>query len=133
MKRIVIIMIAFTLLTGCRRYDIDEILLQRDGISLTMKGEEVLVYDGDTFQLGYNSEKNEFRVFDDDLANWFVLTCTSRPSVEGQEVKASLSWTTTSTTKTRNGLNFTVEKTGPEGYIWLWCETEAIGVVVREL
>lgn len=134
MKRAVLFIIsAAVLLTGCREYDIEEILLQREDISLTIRGEEILVYDEETFQIGYNSEKNEFRVFDDNLANWFVLKCSARPSTEGQEVKADLSWTSTNTTKTRKGLTFTVEKTGPEGFIWLWCEAEAAGVVVREL
>lgn len=133
MKKAILIILAAVLLPGCRIYDIEEVLLQREDISLTIRGEEVLVYDEDTFQLGYSSEKNEFRVFDDNLANWFVLRCSARPSTEGQEVKADLSWTSPNTTKTRKGLTFTVEKTGPEGFLWLWCETEAAGVVVREL
>ena len=93
----------------------------------------MLVYDEETFQLGYNSEKNEFRVFDDNLANWFVLRCSERPSTEGQKLKADLSWTSDDTIRNRKGLAFTVEKTGPGGFLWLWCETEAAGVVVREL
>ena len=92
----------------------------------------MLAYDPDTFQLGYNEEKNEFRVFDDDMGNWFVLTCNDRPSTEGQEVKADLKWTTVNTTRSRAGLTFTVEKTDSKGYIWMWCEEEAIGVTVRE-
>lgn len=133
MKRAITIIFAAILLAGCQEYDIEEILLQREDISLTIKGDEVLVYDEETFQLGYSSEKNEFRVFDDNLANWFVLKCSARPSTEGQEVKADLSWTSPNTTRTRKGLTFTVERTGPGGFIWLWCETEAAGVVVREL
>ena len=35
------------MLAGCNRYDIDEILLQREEISLTMKGQEVLTYNPD--------------------------------------------------------------------------------------
>ena len=120
-------------LTGCRIYDIDEILLQRQDISLTVKGTEVLAYDPETFQIGYNERKNEFRVFDDNMGNWFVLTCKERPSAEGQTLKADIRWTATNTTRSRTGLYFKVEKTDSSGQIWLWCEDEAIGVVVREL
>lgn len=133
MKKATLIILAALLLPGCRIYDIEEILLKREDISLTIRGEEMLVYDEETFQLGYNSEKNEFRVFDDNLANWFVLRCSERPSTEGQKLKADLSWTSDDTIRNRKGLAFTVEKTGPGGFLWLWCETEAAGVVIREL
>ena len=126
-------MVALAALAGCQRYDIDDILLQKEEISLTMKGEEVLTYRQDTYQLGYNSQMNEFRVFDDNMATWFVLTCDSRPSTEGQELTADLKWTSSNSTKTRNRLTFIVEKTDVEGHIWLWCESDAIGVIVKEL
>ena len=50
--------------SGCI-YDIDEILLQREDISMTVKGAEQFVYDPVTCQLGYNEAENEFRVLDD--------------------------------------------------------------------
>ena len=132
MRKTLLLAILLVCMTGCRRYDIDEILLQREDISLTVKGEDMLVYDPATFQIGYNPERNEFRIFDDNLGNWFTLRCNSRP-VEGQTVKGDLKWTTPNTTRTRNGLTFSVEKTDSKGHIWLWCDTEAIGIVVREL
>lgn len=133
MKRIILIMAVLIGAAGCQTYDIGEILLQRDDISLTVRGEEQLKYIAETFQIGYNAELNEFRVFDDDMANWFVLKCSSRPDTEGQEVTADIRWTTPNTTKTKKSLTFRVEKTDSEGHIWLWCNNEAIGVVVQEL
>lgn len=133
MKRAAFLIIILAVVTGCKIYDIGEILLQREDISLTVKGVDQLEYKAETFQLGYSAELNEFRVFDDDMANWFVLKCSSRPDTEGQEVTADIKWTTSNTTKTRKSLTFRVEKTDSEGHIWLWCEDEAIGVVVQEL
>lgn len=133
MKKTLLIFSAILCLSGCKGYDIDEILLQREDISLTVKGVDMIVYDPATFQIGYNSQKNEFRVFDDNLGNWFMFRCSERPSAEGQRVKADLKWTTPNTTRTRKGISFRVEKTDSQGHIWLWCEEEAIGVVVREL
>lgn len=132
MKNILIILTLTLCLCGCREYDIEEILLKREDISLTIKGQEILSYKHETFQIGYNPDKNEYRVFDDNIGNWFVLTCQERPSTEGQTVKASLRWTSTSTTKSKNGLSFSVEKTDSRGHVWLWCEDESIGVIVRE-
>ena len=133
MKRLTLMIAVLLVLAGCNRYDIDEILLQREEISLTMKGQEVLTYNPDTYQLGYNARKNEFRIFDDNMANWFSLTCESRPSTVGQELTADLKWTSANSTRTRNRLTFIVEKTDMEGHIWLWCESDAIGVIVKEL
>ena len=133
MKRLIFITAALLIFAGCQRYDIDEIILQREEISLTIKGQDVLKYSSDTYQLGYNDQKNEFRVFDDNMANWFVLTCDSRPSTEGQELTADLKWTSSNSTKTRNRLTFIVEKTDMKGHVWLWCKSDAIGIIVKEL
>jgi len=66
------------------------------------------------------------------MGNWFTLRCNTRPAAAGDKIKADLSWTTSNTVKTRRGLEFQVEKTDSKGQIWLWCEEEAIGVVVKE-
>ena len=133
MRRFILIMLFSACLAGCNIYDVDEVLIQREDISMTLKATDVLIYKPDTYQLGYNAEKNEFRVFDDQMAYWFILTCTSRPSVVGQEVEADLKWTSPSSTKTKRGLKFEVMKTDAAGHIWLWCDSDAIGLIVKEL
>ena len=60
---------------GCKEYNVEEILLLRDDISLTVKGETVISYDATYYQLGFNVQRNEFRVHDDAMANFFILTC----------------------------------------------------------
>lgn len=133
MRNILIVTMLILCTSCCRDYDINEILLKREDISMTIKGKEVMKYDPETFQIGHNAEKNEFRIFDDNLGNWFTITCRERPSTEGQNLKADLKWTSTSSTKSEKGLSFRVEKTDSQGHIWLWCEDEAIGIIVKEL
>lgn len=133
MKKALYILIGVLCLCGCRQYDIDEILIQREDISLTIKGELILSFDAGRCQSGYNDRNNEFRVYKDDLSDMFVLTCSENPSSEGQTVKADLIWTTTDSTRKRSGLSFTVQKTDAEGHIWLWCSSEHIGIVVKRL
>ena len=118
--------------TGCI-YDIDEILLDREDVSMTVKGEEQFVYDPMTCQLGYNEDDNEYRVINDDLGDWFVVRCSHRPTSQGQEVKADVTWTTANDIKTRKGLKFTVRKTSPDGLIWMWCKSEKMGVTIKEI
>ena len=135
MKRIYIICIAVTvaLLSSCDRYQPEELLLPKSDISLTIKGEDQIRYDQETWQLGHNAEKNEFRAVNDKLTDWMILRCNTDPSTVGQSVTAYLEYTTSNDTKKLNALTFTVEKTSPEGMIWLWNDDKKIGVVVKDL
>lgn len=133
MKRIIIIFTAVLATVGCNPYDIDEILLQRDDISLTVKGELVFSYDPADCQLGQNEENGSFRVFDDKLGNWFILDCRTSPDTEGQSLKADLEYTSPTDTKKLNGLTFTVEKMDRNGHVWLWNDERKIGAIVRKL
>ena len=69
MKKLIYIYIILGLaaVTGCRRFDVDEILLERDDLSLTVKGELMFSYDPLTCQTSQNVTENEYRLFDDDL------------------------------------------------------------------
>lgn len=119
--------------TGCNRYYVEDILLPRNEISLTVKGADQIVYDEESWQLGYNDERNEFRIVNDKLNNWVILQCDAVPSTVGQSVTAYLEYTTSNDTRKLNGLTFTVEKTSPDGLIWLWNDDRKIGVVVKDL
>lgn len=133
MKRIIIIFTAVLAAVGCNPYDIDEILLQRDDISLTVKGELVFSYAPADCQLGQNEESGSFRIFDDKLGNWFILNCRTTPDTEGQSLKADLEYTSQTDTKKLNGLTFVVKKTDRNGYVWLWNDERKIGVIVRKI
>lgn len=119
--------------TGCNRYHVEDILLPRNEISLTVKGADQIIYDEESWQLGYNDERNEFRIVNDKLNNWVILQCDAVPSTVGQSVTAYLEYTTSNDTRKLNGLTFTVEKTSPDGLIWLWNDDRKIGVVVKDL
>ncbi len=133
MKRLIITLAALYAAAGCVRFDIDEILLPREDISLTMKGEDQFTYNPLTCQMSHNSTTNEFRVFNDRLSDWFILKCQDRPGNVGQEVTADLSWTTDKSTRSMSGLTFRVEKTDADGTIWMWCKQKSIGIVIKNL
>lgn len=120
-------------LSACQFYNIDEVLLSRSDISLTMKGELQMSFDQNTYQIGFNTGRNEYRVYDEKLENWFILRCSAQPTSEGQEIKATLEYTVKGDTKTLNDLEFVVERTSSEGLIWLWNRDKKIGVVVKAL
>ncbi len=118
---------------SCTPYDIDEILLPREDISLTVKGELQFSFNPLTCQMSHNRTTHEFRVFDDKLSEWFILKCDERPANEGQELNADLTWTASSSTKNMDGLTFKIEKIDRSGKIWLWCKKKSIGIVIKNL
>lgn len=117
-------------LSSCQNFDVGIVLLVRNDVSLTVRGEEQFVYDPLTCQLGYNMEDCEFRVYDDRLGDWFVLRCNVPPDTEGMKVRADIEFTTNDSTVSYDGLEFVVKKTDVSGHVWLWNESRKIGVVI---
>jgi len=134
MKRTIYITLITVLATGCSMiFDMEEILLTRSDISLTFRGGLEISYNPDTHQLGYNESRNEYRVYDDRISNWFILTCSAKPVSVGQSVTADISWTGRTGTKSIDDIIFMVEKTDEDGMVWLWNTSHSLGVVIRNL
>ena len=132
-KKLIYIMVSLALATGCVNNMIDQVLLVRDDISLTVKEEVMMSFDENTCQMGYNSARNEYRVYDEKLANWYILRCSAKPTSEGQKITADLEYTTDKDIKTLNNLEFSVEKTSAEGLVWLWNKDKKIGIIIKNL
>ena len=131
MRTQAIILLSGLLLTGCSEYDIDEILLARPDVSLTMKGRELYSFNPDKGQISFNAEKNEYRMFDDDLGNRIELRFGERPSHEDQKLSVDVDWETDKGFKKEAGLEFEVKKTDENGQIWLWNDSDNIGIVIK--
>lgn len=133
MKKILFMSIILVIASGCSRFDIDEVLLPREDISITVKGKEIMSYDPLTCQMSHDRESNIYRIYDDMISDWFTVRCDAMPASVGQEVTADVSWTTPSDTKSEKGLRFTVEKTDIHGRIWMWNKSKSIGIVIKNL
>ena len=127
------IVLTLILITGCVGPQPDEVLLPRTEISLTVKGETIMEFDPFTCQIGYSSERNEFRLTSDNLANWLVFRSDTTPTDVGQEVKASLEYTSKKDIIKHDDLAFSVEKTAPDGTTWLWNKEKKIGIIIKVL
>ena len=128
------ILVLLVLMSSCGdRFRVEEVLLDRDEVSLTWKGVEQLAYDPLTWQLGFNEAKCEYRLNDDNMANFFVLRCDAHPVEVGQDVTASIEWTVATNIKKYDGVRFTVKKVDGNGKVWLWSRVQKIGVVVQRL
>lgn len=116
---------------GCNTAEPEEVLLPREDISLTIRGKLHISFSSDTFQTGFNEQRNEFRVTDDKLGEWFVLRCSEMPVETGQELNGSLEYSTDTVPQKHDRLTFSVQKMSDDGLIWLWNETRKIGIVVK--
>ena len=121
------------MLSSCLGPQPEEILLPLTDISLTVKGNVLITFTPETDQIGYNNGRNEFRMTDDKIANWVILQCSATPTTEGQELSGNLEYTTQDDVIKLNDLKFTVEKTSPEGLVWLWNKDKKIGLVIKVL
>ena len=133
MKRILSAGILLTIVTGCAGLQPEEILLPRSEVSLTIKEEVAMAFDPATCQIGYNSERNEFRLVDNKISDWVIFRSDAVPTDVGQKVKASLEYTSRSNIKTMTDMTFSVEKTAPDGTTWLWNKDKKIGIIIKVL
>ena len=103
------------------------------GMELNVAGSVIHKYDPLTWQLGYNPSAREFRVFDDSMKNYYIVTCSAIPSSTGQKLEATVTWSSGSSTQSAKG-KFEVAKAQGDTY-WLWCgdKKTRTGVTVRVL
>lgn len=135
LKNIVSCLVPLTLLlciAGCTQYDVTEVLLSRNDISLTMKGNTIFVYDPDCCQVAYNTDKNQYWSMKDDESEYFILQAHQSLSSLGQEFTADLRYTESGKEKSEKDLTFRIEKiSNSEGLVWLWCSSDNIGLLIR--
>ena len=131
-RRIIHMMLAMLCMTACG-VDVEEVLLSRSALSLTIKGETIISFDENTCQLGYNTGSNEYRVYDEKLTSWYIAKCSAMPTSEGQEIKVDLEYTTQKSIKSIKGLECKVEKISSDGLIWLWNKDRQIGIILKQL
>ena len=133
-RRILIIFLFAFAITGCELFSGgSEFLLQSSEISLTWKNKLQIAYEQEDCQLGYNTASNEYRVYNDKLAYWFTIRCSEKPVSVDQVITAYVSWTGETASKAYTDLEFLVKKTNEEGMVWLWNESESIGIIIKNI
>ena len=117
--------------SGCVKGYGFEKLQENSDIGLMVKGSYAVRYDEANFQMGFNEDRKEFWVTDDNMADYFILAFDEMPSEEGQTVTASIEYTTSDDIRSKVGIEFRVTKTDlAEGKIWLWNAGGKIGAVI---
>ena len=121
--------------TGCdnKKVEMDLDMYNSEQVSLMVRGKKVFVFDELNGQLAYNRTLRQFRAGNDDMSNYFVLTCSDLPREEGQEIRADLQWKSGNAVKNTSGVTLKVEKYDGTGLVWLWNATDKTGAIVKIL
>ena len=130
--RIIPVFIAAVLLSSCVKYELEmENLLSEDSVSLIIKGSPAVEIASERIQVGYNDMKRQFRVHDDTFSNFFILTCDSDLSGQGDFVTADLQWTTSNNIRNLKGIKLEIKKTEGNKY-WLWNKSHRVAIVIEK-
>ena len=132
-KRLYILAALLVILPGCREEKGPDFLLSQSEISLSWKGERQVTYSSDSYQISFNDSRNEYRIYDDRIANWFTVRCSQKPVSQGQTLTADVAWTGKKGTKSFSGAAFRVEKVNEEGLIWLISESARTGIIIKDI
>lgn len=133
MKLRFFIFIAILSLASCTlQNEMQAELLMDEVISIKWKGSTVIEYNSESFQQGYNDASHEYRIFKDDLSSWFIVKCSEKPVAEGQTITASIQWKVGSQSlKSFGNQKMVIKKADDSGRLWLWNETNSIGIILQ--
>lgn len=133
MKKVLYILLLLpALLCSCVKDDFRPVFIQTEETCLMQRGSTVFSYDPLTCQMGFNREKNEFRVHTDNMSDFYIVTLDRIPVQLGEKVEGTIVWTTETSIYTRKKI--TLEAVRIEGErIWLWHEQSRTGVTVSAL
>ena len=132
MKKFVIFALALISLNACLRYNIDEVLLERTDVYLTLRGKPQYAFVSDYGQMTTNADRTLFRYITDDLSSWMEVKCQSKPGGVGEKLIADVQWKSAISSGEEKGLEFEIKQTDGSGMIWLWNNTNNIGLVIKD-
>ena len=127
----ILFLLLAVLLTGCRQENLSEEFRLDDSIRMEIKGYTTFKYIPTSCQLGFNREKCEFRVHNDNMSDFFSVRLDDMPVGESQYVTGTVSWTTGDDLHTKK-TNFQVAKINGD-LVWLWSSDTRIALVIKFL
>ncbi len=134
----ILVVLACALLAGgCDNNNLNEadFVTTVSEVCLIVNSQTIMQYDSGIHQMAWHEGKRQFRLMNDTLSDYFVVTLGKMPETMGETVPVELVYTTTTRTTTVSD-NFYASKisnTSSGTMYWLWNSHEKIGVVIQEL
>lgn len=110
----------------------EEFVQTSDEPGLVIKGQQMYDFGKGNCQLGYRESAHEFRVSDDTMSEYLVLTLEKEIEVD-EECSCSLTYTTKTDIITRNKLRVKLlkkEKDAIGTRMWFWNKSDKMGITV---
>ncbi len=99
-------------------------------VGLTVSGVPAYEFSDASVQMSFNESKRQFRVSDDSMKYYYVLTVDKLPQGLGSTFTGDVVWTTNVDVRKRSGLKFKVINMSGD-LMWVWNKKNDIGLVVR--
>ena len=130
----VLMLIILTAFAGCNEITEEEqIFADADSNpALYYKGSIWIDFDPNNYQLGYNEERKEFRLHDDDMSAFYILKLEETPNEKDETIEGKIKWSKGGRIIERDKVKFKVIKNEQDTY-WLWSRSEQIGIVIQKL
>lgn len=128
MRKLAIISAAIVLACSCNNKVREEFLASPD-ICLEESGKVILKYEPATCQMSVNPDKKQYRIMDDTVSSYYMLTLNDTPSAIGQKIIGDLRWSSGVSVENYTGVEFTVEKL-EDGHAWLWYGRRKVAVSI---
>lgn len=103
-----------------------------DKASLVIDGTMVHCYKLNESQLAFSRDARQFRMCDDNMSEYFVVTCSAIPTQVGQEVDCVIKWTSDKGVSEKM-VTLKAKQLSDDGYIWLWNGKKRVGACVKVL
>lgn len=132
MKRLILLLVFALSAISCEMSREMEAFSAKTGIRLEIKQSVVFAASEDDIQLAFNRHNREFRAQTDDMSDWFCVQFERMPHNEGDEVKASVSWTSSLGSGRKNKITLRVLKTEGDT-MWLWEPNAQTALTIRIL
>ena len=132
MNKFLIIALTTFMLCSCVEYDINEVLLVHDDVSLSHKGKIQYAFDPTKGQMACNAERTLYRYMDDKFNSWIEIRFNSRPGGVGEKVIADIKWKERSSVEELENLEFEIKRTVKDGMVWMWNSKDNIGLIIRD-
>lgn len=137
MRKVLAILPALSVLflsSGCEKgLEPDPGFTAGGALALTVRNSVKVEYVPETYQIGFNADRHQFRIHNDTMSEYYILRCQDLPDHQGQKIRCSLKYASEGKAFYKGVLTYEVLKTDNDGKFWLWNTEKGIGAAVREI
>ena len=125
---------AAMMLNACQPQGVTELssFVRDDTVRLEIDGVRVFSYDESLCQMALNAARGEFRVHDDTMSEFFIITMDKLPQAAGDRVNASILWTESGYERDKQNVTL-VARSIRGDVIWLCDDSQRNAAVIRML